>query len=279
VTTGVTSGVMQAQMGSAADTLRKYDAIESRLTAPVSERMLDLANLRSGMRLLDLASGCGEPALRAAHRVGAHGSVLGVDVSDALLAYAREKAQRSDISNLELRVADAESLDGVPSEAFDAATARWGLMYMRAPVKALMNVRRVLKPGALFVGAFWAEPERVPWAMLARGVLARYRDVPSINPEAPGPFRYADPSVIERDLDHAGLTLEHVEEIDVPVIEAAAGVGIVTWARELRLMPLAAELSANEYAHYEADLAREAEQFGLNGVVRLGGITRVVVAR
>jgi hypothetical protein len=64
------------------------------------------------------------------------------------------------------------------------------------------------------VAAFWAEPERVPGAMLARGVLTRYRDVASINLEAPGPFRYANRSLIERDLNHASFTLEHVEEID-----------------------------------------------------------------
>ncbi|WP_437981677.1 class I SAM-dependent methyltransferase [Sorangium sp. So ce117] len=266
-------------MGSPADTLRKYDAVESALTAPVSERMLDLANLRSGMRLIDLASGCGEPALRAAHRVGVHGSVLGVDVSEALLAYAREKAQRSALSNLELRLANAESLDGLPGEAFDAATARWGLMYMRAPAKALINVRRVLRQGAPFVAAFWAEPERVPWAVLARGVLARYRDVPSINPEVPGPFRYSNLSFIERDLNHARFTLEHVEEIDVPVIEAPTGAGIVKWVRDFGLTPLAAELPESEHARYESDLAREAEQLCLNGVIRLGGITRLVVAR
>jgi ubiquinone/menaquinone biosynthesis C-methylase UbiE len=270
---------MQAEMRSFAEALRKYDALESRLTAPVSERMLDLANLRPGMRLIDLASGCGEPALRAAHRVEARGSVLGVDVSEELLAHAREKAQRGAISNLELRLANAESLDGLPSEAFDAATARWGLMYMRAPTKALANVRRVLKSGAPFVAAFWAEPERVPWAALARRVLARYRDVPSIDLEAPGPFRYATLSIIERDLNHARFTLEHVEEVDVAVIEAATGVGIVTWVRDFGLMPLAADLPESEHAHYESDLAREAEQLCLNGVIRLGGITRLVVAR
>lgn len=270
---------MQPEMESSADSLRKYDAIESRLTAPVSDRMLELTNLRPGMQVLDLASGCGEPALRAAHRVGVHGSVLGVDVSEARLAYTREKAQRSAISNLELLLADAESLDSLPSEAFDAATARWGLMYMRAPAKALMNVRRVLKQGAAFVAAFWAEPERCPWAALARGVLSRYRDVAPINPEAPGPFRYADLSLIERDLNHARFTLEHVEEIDVAVIEAATGVDIVTWVRDFGLMPLAAELPEREHAYYEADLAREADQLCLNGMIRLGGITRVVVAR
>jgi ubiquinone/menaquinone biosynthesis C-methylase UbiE len=266
-------------MGSLADALRKYDAIESRLTAPVSERMLDLANLRAGMRVLDLASGCGEPALRAARRVGGSGSVLGVDISDAVLAHAREKAQRDAISNLELRVANAEAPDGLASESFDAATARWGLTGMRSPMMALANVRRVLQPGAPFVAAFWAEPERVPWAMLARRLLARYRAVPLIDPEAPGTFRYADLSRIERDFTTARFTLEHVEEIDVPVIEAATGVEIAAWVRDFGLMPFADELPAIERAPYEADLAREAEQLCVNGVIRLGGVTRVVVAR
>ena len=59
-------------------------------------------------------------ALMLAERPAAKG--LGVDVSEALLTHAREKAQRGAISILELRLADAESLDGLPSEAFDAAT-------------------------------------------------------------------------------------------------------------------------------------------------------------
>jgi ubiquinone/menaquinone biosynthesis C-methylase UbiE len=126
-------------MKSFIDALRRYDAIESRLTAPVSERMLDLVHLRSGMRVLDLASGCGEPALRAARRVGAQGSVLGLDLAEELLAHAREKALHQGLSNVELRVANAQSPEGLPGESFDAATARWGLMYMRSPTAALVK--------------------------------------------------------------------------------------------------------------------------------------------
>jgi hypothetical protein len=115
--------------------------------------------------------------------------------------------------------------------------------------------------------------------MLARSVLARYQPVPLIDPEAPGTFRYADLSRIERDLTTARFTLEHVEEIDVPVIEAATGVEIAAWVRDFGLMPLAEALPEIERAHYEADLAREAEQLCMNGVIRLRGVTRVVVAR
>ena len=60
---------------------RRYDAVESRLTAPLSERMLDLAGIRPGMRVLDLATGRGEPALRAARRVAPDGFVVGVVVA------------------------------------------------------------------------------------------------------------------------------------------------------------------------------------------------------
>ena len=67
------------------DIWRRYDAIESRLTTPLSERMLDLAGLQAGMHVLDLATGRGEPALRAAARVSSQGSVLGIDLSGAML--------------------------------------------------------------------------------------------------------------------------------------------------------------------------------------------------
>jgi len=62
---------------------RRFDAMELRLTAAVSERMLELANLAPGMRVLDLATGRGEPAIRAAHCVGETGHVLGIDLSEA----------------------------------------------------------------------------------------------------------------------------------------------------------------------------------------------------
>lgn len=262
-------------MFSLADALRRHDAVESRLTAPVSERMLDLANLCPGMRVLDLASGCGEPAVRAARRVGPTGSVLGIDLSEAVLAVAREKAEREAISNLELRVGDAESPEGLAEASFDAATARWGWMNMRA----VANVRRVLVPGGPFVAAFWAEPQRVAWAMLSRRVLARYRDVPAIDPEAPGTFRYAELSRIESDFRAAGFRVEHVEEMAIPVCEAQTGAGIAAWIRDFGLGRFADELPEHDRLRYEADLVREAEQLRRDGMIRLEGVTRLVRAR
>jgi SAM-dependent methyltransferase len=258
---------------------RRYDATEARLSAPLSERMLDLAGIGPGARVLDLATGRGEPAIRAARRVSPGGRVVGVDVSEGMLRMARERADAEGVTNLELCATSAESLDGVPTASFDAALARWGLMYMSAPVAALSATRRALVRGGLFVAAVWVEPERVSYYTLPRRALERYRSVPSVDPEAPGPFHYADEERLKRDLATARLAVEHVEEMEVDVMEAETGAELVAWARAFGLARLVDDLPAPTQRAWEADLVEAAEPLRRGGVFRLGGVSRVVVAR
>lgn len=257
---------------------RTYDAVEQRLTAPLSERMLDLAELRPGLRVLDLATGRGEPAVRAAHRVGPSGAVLGVDLSEGLLQMARERAARECLSNLELRAINAEGLDGVPTAHFHRTLARWGLMYLDSPVAALSAARRAMVPRGRLVAAVWAEPERVPYFTLPRRVLGKYVSVPSIDPEAPGPFRYADGPRLHRDFNAAGFTIEHVEEQEVDVMEAETGAELVAWTRAFGLARLVNDLPEETQRAWEAALVDETEPLRTDGFVRLGGVTRIVVA-
>jgi len=264
---------------SAEDFWRRYDAVESRLSAPLSERMLDLLGLGPGMRVLDLATGRGEPALRAARRVGPGGFVLGVDVSEGMLALAREKAAREGVVNLQLRVANAESLDGVPLAHFHAVTVRWGLMYLASPVAALVAARRALLPGGQLVAALWAEPERVPYYTLPRQLLQRYRPLPAVDAEAPGPFRYADVARVESDFRQAGFRLAHVEEMDVPVMESESPEGVVAWAQDLGLTRLLDGLPEEVQRAWEEEFAAELERRRTGDAVRLGGVTRIVLAR
>ncbi len=258
-----------------ADDAQSFYEMESRLTAAVSERMLDLAGVREGMRVLDLASGRGEPLLRAAARVGPAGYVLGVDVDEAALADARTKAASRGLSNVELRVGSAETVD---AQGFDAVTARWGIMYMAAPEQALAAARRALVPGGTFVAAFWAEPERVPWAMLPRRVTSRYAPLPAIGFERPGVFRYGTLARIEADYAAADLAIEHVEERDVAVVEGERGADIARWVRVV-LGRLLAGVAAHDLPAWEAELAREAEGHRKDGTIRVGGVTRLVVAK
>lgn len=257
---------------------REYDETELRLTAPLSERMMDLARLGPGMRVLDLATGRGEPAVRVARRVAPGGMVVGVDVSKAMLRMARERADREGIANLELIGTDAETLLGVEATRFDATVVRWGLMYLDSPVAALKSARRAMVSAGILVAAVWAEPERVPYYTLPRFVLERYRALPPADPEAPGTFRYADLGRLQRDFAAAGFTIEHIEEIDVEVMEAATDAELVAWTRAFGLTQLLNNLPAETQQAWEADLVRIAEPLRVDGYVRLGGVTRIVVA-
>jgi ubiquinone/menaquinone biosynthesis C-methylase UbiE len=146
----------EAFWAQSAEFWRQNDEMEARLTRPVSERMLDMARVSTGMRVLDVACGRGEPAVPAAHWVGPHGWVLGVDLVEGMLQAARERASREGLKNIEFRVGDAEALE-VGEKSFDVATLRWGLMYMHAPERALEAVHRALKPGGALVIASWAD--------------------------------------------------------------------------------------------------------------------------
>lgn len=258
---------------------RRYDGVESRLTASLSERMLDLAGIGPGTRVLDLATGPGEPALRAAARVAPDGLVVGLELDDSVLELAREKAHQRGISNLDLRSADATAAHEVPSSSFDAVTVRWGLMYMSSPVAALQNAHEALRPTGVLVAALWAEPDRVPFYTLPRRLLERYRDVPAIDFEAPGPFRHAHLERITRDFAEAGFLLDHVEEMDVTVFEAATDEAMIDWVRAVGLTRLLQALPEADQRAWELDLAEELRRNGAGGLLRLGGVTRIVRAR
>jgi ubiquinone/menaquinone biosynthesis C-methylase UbiE len=254
---------------------RHFYAMESRLTAGVSERMLDLAGLRAGMRVLDLASGRGEPLLRAAERVGPGGHLLGVDLDEQALADTRATAASRGLSNVELRVGSAEDVDVT---GCDAVTARWGIMYMACPERVLAAVRRALRPEGTFVAAYWAEPERVEWATLPRRVIARYATLPPIDPARPGAFRYASVARIKEDYAAADLAVTHVSETRVAIVEGARGEDIVDWVRGV-LGRLLDGVAPADRAACEAELAREAEVHRDGETIRVGGVTRIVVAK
>lgn len=258
---------------------RRYDAVEARLTAPLSERMLDLAGLAPGARVLDIATGRGEPALRAARRVGPTGRVLAIEPAAEILAMAREQADRDGLRNIDWRVAPAEAPGELPAAHFHAATARWGLMYMADPVAALRHVRRALRPDGVLVAALWAEPERVPYYTLPRAALERHQPLPEIDCEAPGTFRFAHLERITRDFEAAGFRIEAVEEMDLPVFEAETAAEMIDWARAFGLARLLAGLPDATQQAWARDFTAALEARRTGGLLRLGGVTRVVTAR
>jgi SAM-dependent methyltransferase len=264
--------------GVEVDFWRKYDEIEARLTAPVSARMLELACVRPGQHLLDLASGRGEPAIPAAHRVGPAGRVLGLDRNEGLLEIARERARREGLTNVTFELGDAEQFE--TRERFDVVTMRWALIYLANPAASLACVKRALVPGGLFVAAVWAEAERVEYATLPRQVLARFRDLPPTDPKTPGVSRLGDQLTLRAELEEAGFEVQTVEEMHIPVIETADGAGFVAWYRAMggRMNALVDELPESAQRAWADELAREAERFRRGETISIGGVTHLVSA-
>ena len=259
---------------------RRYDPDEQRLTAHISERLLDLAHIGPGSRVLDIASGRGEPALRAAARVAPGGHVVGTDRSDALLDFARARAAASSLTHLHLVETAAETLAGVADHAFDAALCRWGLMFFDRPVEALQSARRCLKPGKPLVLAVWAAPDQVAWWSMPRAVLARHVKLSPPGDSAANPCRYAASETLRARLAEAGFAFEHQESLYTPLMEAPTPQGLVDWAVAFGLPAELADQPDAVRAAWHADMLAEAARYREpDGLYRLGGITRLVVAR
>ena len=154
--------------GAAAAGWRKWWRVFEAAAQPLNERIVDLAGVKPGDKVLDVASGIGEPALTAAKRTGPTGRVLATDLAAPMLEVARERALALHLENVEFREMDAEKLDGAAA-SFDAATCRWAVMLVLDPVAVCRGVRRALKPGARFATSVWCEAPRVPFLAI-RGI-------------------------------------------------------------------------------------------------------------
>src|SRR6266403_5012356 len=112
-----------------ADGWKQWWPTFERAAQRVNERLVELTGARAGNRVLDIATGSGEPALTAARAVGQSGRVVAVDMSPGMLAIARERVEAAGLKNVELVESDAESLN-LDAHSFDAVLCRWGLMFM-----------------------------------------------------------------------------------------------------------------------------------------------------
>ena len=171
----------------------------------VSDRLVELADIQPGHKVLDVATGIGEPCVTAARRVGTTGSVIGTDLSPQMLAIGRERATALGLTNVEFREMDAEALD-LPEESFDAVLCRWGLMFLPNLAGALSGIHRLVASGGRLAAAVWAEPQTVPMLSLPMGIMRQMMDVPAPPPGAPGPFSLADADALEQAMRQAGFT-------------------------------------------------------------------------
>jgi SAM-dependent methyltransferase len=175
-----------------------------RTLAPVMEPLLAFAAPRSGTTVIDVGCGCGATTVELADAVGPSGRVLGVDISEPMLALARERLV--DFANTTCLLGDAATLPLHDLRA-ELIFSRFGVMFFGDPIAAFANLRTGLIPGGRLRFACWRPISENPWFQIP--LHAVYEHVPRIpkpDPEEPGPFSFAEPERVTRILTGAGFT-------------------------------------------------------------------------
>jgi len=271
-------GQQKAAWDDSADGWKRGWPTFERAAQMVNDRLVELAGVRAGNRVLDIATGSGEPALTAARAVGQSGRVVAVDMSPGMLAIARERIDAVGLTNVDLVESDAESLS-LDKHSFDAVLCRWGLMFMPDLDGVVRAMHLALKPGGHFATAVWSVADKVPMLGLARDAIRRITGIVP-PPNALGPFKLADPSILERSLCAAGFRDIAIERLVVnfefPSADAFADFRGQIGGTRAMLSKMSPEVARQVS---DAVVASAREYAAAGGIVRLSNETLCFVAR
>jgi ubiquinone/menaquinone biosynthesis C-methylase UbiE len=182
----------------------KHSGIIRQMFTPITDALVEDAQIGSQQTVLDIATGPGEPALSLAALIGPEGRVYGIDPIPGMVEAARRAADRLGLKNAQFDVAFAEQLP-FSTDTFDAVISRFGVMFFRSPVDAVREMVRVLKPGRKLALAVWHFAERNPFHYTLSRVIEQYVDSPPVAPDAPDAFRFAHPGKLTEVLMEAGV--------------------------------------------------------------------------
>jgi SAM-dependent methyltransferase len=200
--------------GEAGERWARQDELMAALLAPIAGALLDHADPAGCRRALDVGCGGGSQSLMLAERLGPDARVTGVDISGPLLGVARTRAAAApaDAAALDFLQADAAHHAFEPG-GFDLLFSRFGVMFFDQPAAAFANLHRAMAPGGRLAFVCWQSLQDNPWTWLSVQAALRFVPPPEpTDPEAPGPFAFANPARIETVLMAAGFSdidIEH----------------------------------------------------------------------
>jgi ubiquinone/menaquinone biosynthesis C-methylase UbiE len=225
----------------------------------ISERLVEMAGVQPGSRVLDVACGLGEPTRTAARTAGPEGSVVATDIAAEMLNFARELVKAEGLDNVEFVESDAAGLD-FPENSFDAAVSRWGIIFEPDGEAAAGRIRGFLKQGARMAISSWGAPERVPMLAVPMQTVMKRLEVPAPAPGTPGPLSRPTHEAIAGLLEGGGFSDVEVEE-EVVVLEYESAEQFTTFVKEIA-PPITALMASHPQEEQEATWSAITEAIG-----------------
>jgi SAM-dependent methyltransferase len=185
---------------------------------PLGRAGIARLGVAAGERVLDVGCGCGQTLLELSELVGPTGRVLGADISEPMLARARERVAGR--PTIELALGDAQTHEFAPG-AFDAIYSRFGVMFFDDPRRAFANLRRAARSDGRLGFVCWQALARNPWAALPLEAVRRLLPPPAkpdmMTEGQPGPFFLSEPARVHAILADAGWQDVEVERVEIPL--------------------------------------------------------------
>lgn len=192
-----------------------------RIVVPFGDAALKAAAPQSGERVIDVGCGCGDTSIEMARIVGEAGAVLGIDVSQPMLEVARSRGALANCAHLAFRDGDASEA-ALPANT-DLLFSRFGVMFFSQPSRAFGHLRKSLRTGGRCVFVCWRAPRDNVWAMtpLSAARAAMGVTPTPADPNAPGPFAFADEERLRAILSGAGFSAIDVQRFDAALFLGA----------------------------------------------------------
>ena len=196
-----------------------HDALMEAMLQPLGESVMDTLAPQPGEHVLDIGCGCGHTSLSLADRVGAEGSVTGVDISAPMLAVASQLAaeRNAEHTSIQFLEADAQTHTFEP-EHYDVVFSRFGVMFFQDPIAAFANIRSVLRASGRLAFCCWQPRAVNPFMTVpAMAALELLPAPPEMPPRTPGPFAFEEAEYVMEVLTSAGFESVVVTPLKQPL--------------------------------------------------------------
>jgi len=252
------------------------DSMEATL-APIDEPLISALHLDRPCRIADIGCGGGATTREIRRRAPSGSVVHGYDISAALIELARSRTGSADDS-LSFDIVNVATTPA-PGRPYDRLVSRFGIMFYDDPPVAFRNLANWLAPRGRFAFAAWDRPVNNPWFSLVREVVADIIDLPPLDPDAPGPFRYGVADTLLGLLNHAGFADLDVRdwrgELAVGGGLSAAEAATVSLTSFSSFGELLAKAGEEAVARAHEAVTERYSKFERNGIVRLNASVHV----